>query len=493
MTPFRGLRILAAALLLALPLPSAAMQHAFLVQNSGWMEPFYADAGSQFKPLVAAVVNAVVAPQDSVVIAAFNQRTANNPSPVVLFEGQGAGNPSAALAPLGVAHKAPRVMADTDFKEAVVATIAGPFKTQPGILWIFTNNRNSPNNDAQTAERNREFYRLIHLEPSITSTLAFPLRMQVKGRHFQAAGLMVYALAYGEPAARHLQALLEHGDLGRVFTAPPARLKPLDRDAVRLVPRDVRNSPGVKASLGTDGRTLVFDVDASALEPEIRLLAAFENMFFPYEIVAAELGATLHAGGASLPIPVVPRTLRALQPGAALEIEVQLPVPVAQVPSPWSAAAISAMGKRLLVPSNVAITLTKQQLRISDGFRDSISEQFPGDPLSEVFLPPGSIAASTANIPVLLRIQYPLLPVVVVIGGTLSLVLALAALGFLAGRSSRYEVTVDGLKRSVAMKPFATLELRDPNGLVAGRIKRGMGMPHIVETTEGHTIGVVRR
>lgn len=487
------LHALVALLFLALPTPSVAMQHAFLIQNSGWMEPFYVDPDSQFKPLVAAVVNTVVAPQDEVVIASFSQRTSINPSPVVLFEGQGVGNPSAVLAQLGVAQKAPRVMADTDFKEAVLATITGPFKAQPGILWIFTNNRNSPNNDTHTAERNREFYRLVHLEPSITRTLAFPIRMQVKGRHFQAAGLMVYALAYGEPAARHLNALVEQGHLGRVFTSPPALLKPLDRDAVRLVPRDVRNSPGVKASLGTDGRTLVFDVDASALEPAIGLLAAFENTFFPYEIVAADLSATLHAGSASFPIPVVPMRLSALQPGAALEIEVQWPVPVEQVPSPWSAAAISAMGKRLLVPSNVEVTLTNQQLRISDEFRDSLAELFPGDPLSEVFLPPDTIATSTANIPVLLRIQYPLLPVVVVIGAILLLVLTLAALGLLSRRSSRYEVTVDGLKRSVAMKAFTTLELRDHNGRVAGRIRRGVGMPRIVETAEDHTIGVAER
>ena len=36
-----------------------AMQQAFLVQNSGWMEPFYVDSTSQFKPLVAAVAAAL--------------------------------------------------------------------------------------------------------------------------------------------------------------------------------------------------------------------------------------------------------------------------------------------------------------------------------------------------------------------------------------------------------------------------------------------------
>lgn len=488
-------RLACALATLAYPALAAAMQHAFLVQNSGWMEPFYADPASQLKPLVAAVAGVVTDPSDEIVIQAFNQRTPTNPSPVLLYQGQGAGNPQATLAPLTVGLKAPGgAMADTDFKEAVVSTIIGPFKAQPGILWIFTNNRNSPNNDPQTAERNREFYRLVHLEPSISRTLAFPLRMPVQGKHYRATGLMVYALAYGEPAARHLQALVEHGRLARVFTAAPARLKPLDQDGLRVVPREMLSSADVQATLAADGRTLVFDIDAAALAPKIGLRAGFENLFFPYDIVAADVRADLvAAGGVRLPLQVVPARLNGLAPGAATEVELQLPVPVAQVPSPWSASAISAMGKRVLMPATVEVSLAGQQLRISEGFRKSLSELFPGDPLSEVFLPPEGLKASTAHIPVLLRIQYPLLPVVVVVGGLLLLVLALATLAALAGRSARYEVTVDGFKRTVVLKAFGNLALRDPQGNLAGSINRGLGAPRVRDVVEGHSITVGKR
>ena len=92
---------------------------------------------------------------------------------------------------------------EEDPAEAIASTIAGPFRAQPGILWIFTNNRNSPGNDPDTVKRNREFYDLVHVDPSITRSLAFPLKMPVEGAHYQATGLMVYALAYGEPAAAH--------------------------------------------------------------------------------------------------------------------------------------------------------------------------------------------------------------------------------------------------------------------------------------------------
>ena len=51
------------ALLLALAgAPAWAVSHVFLVQDSGWMEPFYADPRSAFKPLVEAVVDAAAAP-----------------------------------------------------------------------------------------------------------------------------------------------------------------------------------------------------------------------------------------------------------------------------------------------------------------------------------------------------------------------------------------------------------------------------------------------
>ena len=38
---------------------SHATQQAFLIQNSGWMEPFYQDSNSQFKPLINGVIDVV--------------------------------------------------------------------------------------------------------------------------------------------------------------------------------------------------------------------------------------------------------------------------------------------------------------------------------------------------------------------------------------------------------------------------------------------------
>jgi len=169
---------------------------------------------------------------------------------------------------------------------------------------------------------------------------------------------------------------------------------------------------------------------------------------------------------------------------------VSIPMPIAHVPSPWSAAAISAMGKQVVIPAVLEVALSDQHLVLSERFKQSLGELFPGDPLPEVFLPPESIRASSASVPLLIRIQYPLLPVVV------TLLLALAALGglvgiaVLAGRTTRYEVVVDGVKRAVAIKAFKSTDIRDANGVVVGKLTRGLGKPKVSQVVDGHTIGL---
>ena len=60
--------------------PAWAVPQVVLVQNSGWMEPFYTDPHSQFKPLVAALAGSVAQPGDALVLAAFNQSLPGAPS-----------------------------------------------------------------------------------------------------------------------------------------------------------------------------------------------------------------------------------------------------------------------------------------------------------------------------------------------------------------------------------------------------------------------------
>lgn len=473
--------------------PLHAIQQAFLVQNSGWMEPFYADPNSQLKPLVAAVAASVSAPDDVIYTLAFNQSSGSNASPVVLGKGSGASNVGQQIASLAVARKGGGALADTDFQEAISRTITGPFSGAPGIVWIFTNNRNSPNNDPQTAERNRDFYRLLHTEPSITKTLAFPLRMQVQGKLFNAKGLMVYALAYGQAASEALDRILAEGRITKVLTQAPARLKPIDQDAMRIVPGAIKDVPGVQVGLANDQRTVVLDVDAANLVPTMVMSGSLQNLFYPYVIKRADVEAVLESSFGRSAVTVTPSTVNSLAPAEKQAVEVSFALPMEQVPSAWSAQALSAMGKRVMLPLSVEISLSNQRLALSEAFTADMRELFPGDPISDVFVPPDSVKGSTARIPLLLRIQYPLMPVIALIGSLLLLVAGLALLAIFGGRTRRYEIVVDGSKRHIALKPFSSLAVKDVEGRPVGSLQRGLGSPRVIDTAEGHTLSVTGR
>ena len=473
------------------PVDSAGIQQAFLVQNSGWMEPFYVDPQSRLKPLVAAVAQAASGPSDTVFILAFSQSTSSNLSPVLLGQGQGAAVVQSQLAALTLARKGTGpALADTDFQEAILKTITGPFKSAPGILWIFTNNKNSPNNDLQTAARNRDFYRLLHLEPSITKTLVFPLRMPVQGKLYAAKGMMVYALAYGPSAAEALDSILAQGRLTKVLTTPPARLKPVDQDPVKIIPEGVKNSGNIKVSLGADHHTVVLDVDAANLVPTVVLQASLQNMFVPYVIESAKISASLNEGGKRTQLHVTPDMIQQLQPGTSQSVQVQFALPMARIPSPWSAQAIAAMGKQVLLPITADIDLNEQRLVLAPDFSNQMRELFPGDPISAVFSPPESIRASHVRIPFLVRIQYPLLPVMIIIAIVILLVCGLALLGLLLVRRKHFALVVDGVNRQILLKPFTRMAIKDTEGETIGEIKRGLGAAKVVRIAGGHTLRI---
>ncbi|MBE7248659.1 MAG: hypothetical protein INR63_27250, partial [Actinomycetospora chiangmaiensis] len=67
----------------------APARHLFLIQDSGWMEPFLTAGGSQFRPLVEALIAAAGAQADAVVIAAFDQdgQVPGRTSPRILYAG----------------------------------------------------------------------------------------------------------------------------------------------------------------------------------------------------------------------------------------------------------------------------------------------------------------------------------------------------------------------------------------------------------------------
>jgi hypothetical protein len=489
-------RALAVAALLCASLPARAIPQVFLVQNSGWMEPFYSDPQSPFKPLVTELLMAAVQPGDPLVLASFNQALPGAPSPRALLSTT-AGPATrqavaAALAQLGTAAKpGSSALADTDLGEALGAAITNALGGKPGVVWLVTNNRNSPNNDQATARRNREFYQLIHQGGAIDKALAFPLRMPVQGAHYRANGLMVYAFAVGAEGARELDRMLAAGRIRKVITEPPARLKPLDRDTVRLVPRRVDNAPGVAFSMAQDG-LLRADVEPGARAPAARIGWNLENTVYPYTISGATLSARSMLAGENRPIALGSTQVASLAPGQPAPLASTMQLPVAQIPPQWSMAALKSAGSAYVLPGTIELHLAGQKLQLSRAFRERMDALFPGDPLPDIFVPPPEVKASTAMLPIEVRVQYPLKPLLLISGASVLALLAAAGAAYAFARPRRALVTVDDELRTLHTRAGTTQPIFDKAGNKVAQLKTTLFGHQLTDLREGAQVRLGR-
>lgn len=486
-------RVLVCLILLFGGLPataSASIQQAFLVQNSGWMEPFYTDPNSLLKPLVAAIVESTTQPGETFYISAFNQATTENESPRLVYPNPQNTSARQAINSIELARKNKAgTLADTDFTEAVSKTILTQFHGQPGIIWIFTNNRNSPNNDQDTARRNGEFYHLLHNERHINRTLVYPLAMAVRGKVYPAAqGLMVYALAYGEQAETRLLELVADSRLTQVLTTAPARLKPLDRESIRLTPKRILDSPKVNIRLADDQITTILETEASEQQPGVTIQAELENLFYPYRIESAQITAQFLGENFQSRLRVTPEALGLLSPGAKQQASVYFPIPLAQIPSVWSWTQLKRLGTQLNLPGKIRIELAQQRLALDPSFIQTLRSNFPNDPISEIFTPSDEIHNSSVEIPLSIRVNYPVYPMVIYI---LLGVFLLAGLGWMLqsfARARPATFRVDGVPRKFILKPWESLPIKSHTGEVIGEIKGGPLGPTVVRVAPGHTI-----
>jgi hypothetical protein len=490
-------RAFACAALLGACVPAFAIPQVFLVQNSGWMEPFYSDPASQFKPLVTELAVAVAQPGDPLVLASFNQALPGAPSPKALLSVTADAKTlrakvAAALAQLDTAKKpGSSALADTDLGEAVSAAIGQALAGKPGIVWLVTNNRNSPNNDQATAERNREFYALIHGGAAIDKALAFPLRMPVQGAHYRANGLMVYAFAIGAEGARALDRLLAAGSVQKVITEPPARLKPLDRDTVRLVPRKVEDAPGVAFSMAPGG-LLRADVDSKARTPAAKIQWNLENTIYPYTISSATISARSVLAGENRPITLGSGALKGLAPGKPAPLDSNMQLPVAQLPGTWSMAAIKSAGSAYVMPGQIQLHLAGQKLELSQAFRQRMAALFPGDPLPDIFTPPAQVRASAAVLPIEVRVHYGLAPLAALGGGALALLAAAVGAGVAFTRPRRAYVTVEDELRTLHTRTGTTQPIFDKAGNKVAQLKTTLFGHQLTDLREGAQVRLGR-
>lgn len=215
------------------PLPTLV-----LIQNSGWMEPFYTDPRSTFRQTMKALVAGAAPDGGPIIVASFNQngQVPGRPSPEERFRGPfDPAAVAAAIDGIDLPKKPNGAFTDSDFAEALRSGIALLPGDRGGILFLVTNNQNAPGNTPDWAARTRAFFRLLETSDGIARVYAMPVRGAASGEVFgRREGYIVYALAYGNQAAEALDARIGSEALTRLFGGPAVRLKPLDRETVRF-------------------------------------------------------------------------------------------------------------------------------------------------------------------------------------------------------------------------------------------------------------------
>ena len=469
--------------------------HVFLLQNSGWMEPFFTDPQSPYLPLIAEVVAAATEPNDLLLLAAFNQSLPGAASPKALLSTKVAADKPAAraqvktaLQQLNLAQKPnSRTLADTDLNEALNAAIERGLNQKPGLIWLFTNNKNSPNNDQATAARNREFYQLIHRGKAIHAALAFPLKMPLRGKQYQANGLMIYVFASGDLGARQLQALLARGRLQQVLTEPPARLKPLDQDTVRLAPKKVLNTKGVSFQMVANG-SLQANVAPDAKQPQANIVWELQNRIYPYTIASATVSAQSQLGGEAKPVVLSRQQITQLSPQQGQPLQSVLQLPLAKLPGTWSWAALRAAGSAYVLPGRIELQLENQKLSLSDDFKQRMESLFPGDPLPDIFTPPAEIRQSKAILPLQVRVEYGVAPLIAALALAAGLLGAALWRYYKMTQLRRITYTLDGRPASLQGSIGRSYPIMDLQGQTVAEVKFGWFGQQLVKVKDGISI-----
>jgi hypothetical protein len=458
-------------------LAAGTVPQLFLVQNSGWMLPFYDDPGSRLKDIVQELSERVRHfDGGQQVLASFNQSLGDNKSPRLHYQGDDLKKFSGALRLIEPARKPGRsTYADTDFKEAIVGAITDYSPGKSCLIWVVTNNKNSPDNSHETVERNKEFYRFLQESGEIKRIVAFPYSMKVQSTSqpgFRSNGLMIYAMAYGDPADRLLQRMLA---ASAPFGKQAARLKPLNAEALTFVPKGVKGGNDVKASI-SNLKTLVLSFDAKRKPDLAEIHGQLRNDFYPYDIRSARvtMSSGFRGGKEGITSQLSTDSLTDI-PAGGLSSDLVVKLSVPPVPSIWSPEVILGSGYR----SNgmLQFELTDQKLGISPEFVQSMAEIFPNDPLPDLFVPGESARYSVTRQPLLIQVVYPSWPALV-LG---SLLLALIGGGMTAlvvlRREKIYKISVDGMQKTYGLRPFGDAVVKNELGERVGVLKRGIGKP----------------
>ena len=479
----KGLVLKLALLLLALPLvamgrAAAEVPYIFLVQNSGWMEPFYSDArGQKFDPAVAAFITRSVPASADIVIASFNKdgEIAGRTSPFVVYNGKAEPDAvAAAVARIDLPLRQDRKLANSDYAEALVGALKDIAHTNSAVVFMVTNNKSAPNGkelpeDGNVVERTEAFNALLKDSQHISRIVAWPIHFEAHSPRHTEHGLVIYGIAYGDEASEPLRQISERQEIRQLLRDPPVRLKPLSFDPLELV-----LTPGKRGNLTwhSEGHGRIAIDGVSSSGDIIDMRGVLTNVHYPYVIESGRLVAHWQpAPGTPIASRMVikPAEISALPPFASVN-DVSLKLAVSKVERP------SLFADQRKIPGVLVIELADLKLGLAPDYVAKMRKIFgagasprpdvPADlpqQAPKIFIQYKNVNAAQTEVPLTLIVSYFPWPLILIaLGGILLLALVLAATRLML-RETAFDVMIDGEVRKIGLRVGQAKEIAGAN------------------------------
>ena len=445
----------------------------YLVQTSGWMEPFFSDPASPFKPLIEALIGA--SHSTETIIADFNQdgQVPGHRSPEVVYDGPFAVGPvHGAVSGLSLAVRPGGRLADSDFNGALVRSLDEILKGKPGIVWLITNNKNSRNNSPEINQNTRDFAEMIRSSPYLPFVVAYPVRMPVTGRQYTERGLIIYAIAYGDEAGVALSKVVDSAPMRSLFTGPPFKLKHLDEAPLVF---SVTGAEAPITALPLPGGGVLLKEVSPTGDAEIRVSGRLRSDYYPQTIARADVGLAWSkldgvANPANLKAQVEPRQILKLASGEQ-QGDVVLVLHTPAVTRPPGLAGLLAESE--VLNGTLQLRLTNMSMTLGDDFRARMGEIAALDQLPDIFADYQRVSTAATLLPITLAVRFSPVPLILALSLAALVVILVAAAVWLLARTRQYTLTVEGRSRSFALRPMQsqTVTLSDNRSIiVTGRL-----------------------
>ncbi|MCJ8141871.1 hypothetical protein MKI84_02990 [Ancylobacter sp. A5.8] len=478
--------VLGVVLLMAAgPADAASVRQVYLVQNSGWMEPYYLDPASQFIALAERLIEATQLEGVDITVATFNQdgQVPGQTSPDILYAGSY--NPQAValqLATITLPRRPNGRYADADFLGALQATLGTLLQQQDGIIWMLSNNKNSPNNSQDVENNTRGFYDLLRGSEFITRIIAFPLRMPVVGPNFSEKGFIVYGIAYGADGARALDVITgPQAPLRALFSDPPIFLKPQEPQTLelRMHPQGVGDDGQIAIE---NGVVIVSGLDADQ-DSTVSFVGEIANVAYPKKILTGHVSASWEGPQQAGSVQIDPARVQNIGTGR-VSPPLQFTLTVPRIPRPAGMAGL--LTTDTVVDGQLSITLNDLNFDLDDTFIEKAAAVFGGGMIGEgqrafvekqlpaIFFDFRTVRERVTTIPIRVILSYPVWPLYAGAGMAVAMLLLLAGLLTQALRARAYSVALGGGgAQRVMLRPGQQVSLQGIDGksyLLRGRL-----------------------